>query len=171
MILKQPPKPRNNETDAVSFFLPSQDAHIKSTTDVNQSPKHKTVEPVSTKKQNNSVKQSPKVNVGNSKQSVTSEQKLRPDVSLKGAKASENGRTVTVDSSKYIANVDKTSKDVIGADKAEDSKEQMLTPKKERYIPPLPRSASKYVYYPTWQYNDNSNSDFILLYILLTIIT
>ena len=126
VILKEPPKQRvNNEPDKVK------PPDVTTVNSVNQTPKKSSV-PVTVKPQNNN-------------QSVTSKnnEKITPSVTsepVKGSKVSEIS-----DSSKGDLSSEKSLKDSLNVEKTGEGKEQLSTPKKERYIPPLPRSSSKYV--------------------------
>ncbi|XP_045158816.2 HBS1-like protein isoform X2 [Mercenaria mercenaria] len=133
VILKEPPITRNSETDSVKT------TNIATANNVNQTAKISS-EPVPNNLKNNDQSVNSK-NTANKIQSVTSEQKPKIDESLKRSKDSE--KSATADSSKSTVSAEKTVKDALNVEKSEESKDQTSTPKKERYIPPLPKSASK----------------------------
>lgn len=166
VILKQPPKPRNTEIDPVSLapsITPSKTATSpakapaetlptppkpvetpsKNTTSVSPQRK-KNNKPVSTQSQNKDNQSKSVKNEDNENQSVTSQQNSRlviPNVEVDDADSSENKGSVNI-----LLNGEKLSKDVANMEKKDEAKDQMSTPKKERFIPPLPKSASKSKY-------------------------
>ncbi|XP_060565439.1 HBS1-like protein isoform X3 [Ruditapes philippinarum] len=123
VILKEPPKQRVNDTNSVKT------SNVTTANNVNQTTKLSS-EPVPLKTQINNQSVNSKDN-RNTTSSVTSEP-------VKGSKVSD-----IPDGSKGDFNSEKSSKDTLNVDKATESKDQLSTPKKERFIPPLPKSSSK----------------------------
>lgn len=134
VILKKPPQPKSTETNVVTVSPTRKTSNSEAKKNENQSPVLKSSEPVSNKRQSDNKSVNDFKNT-TAKQTVTSEQKIKSDGPLKGSE--------TPDTVKKVASVEKGSKDTLSVEKTEETKEQLLTPKKERFIPSLPRSASK----------------------------
>lgn len=118
--LKQPPKPKVAEPQK-----PVQQNNPEIT-----SPKRKTGEPVNTNSEkagNQSVTVKPPAKLTSTSENSASNK------SDKNVELDKNGVTVT----------DKNSKDLLDVEPRSESKDQLATPKKERFIPPLPKSSSK----------------------------
>ncbi|KAL4236288.1 HBS1-like protein [Mactra antiquata] len=131
VILKQPPKPVFHEPKPVPN---KQSESIFS---------QKNVPPSSTSSGSIRLIESSTMQVDNIQSNSTTN-------SVNNSKNTKDIPKVTMttsDGSNTNIIVDKNSKDVSNSKKTEDSgKEQLSTPKKERYIPPLPKSASKSKY-------------------------
>lgn len=139
VILKEPPKSRNidtnQDTNVRSDNVQSQPVKISA-----QMPTRKQSEPVPLKKTDNNQSNSVNNNINN-----TLNVKVKQDTPKLAVNSGNGDDAKSVNSSAVNVAVDKNSKDMSNSKKVEDSKEQLSTPKKERYIPPLPKSASKYV--------------------------
>ena len=127
VMLKQPPKPRITEPDKTSNSLGNSPI---------TSPKRKNGEPVKNssnttdKNVNQSVTPKPTTNVTASVENCANNKSVDKNISEKDKNS--------------VSVIDKNcSKELLEVEPKPDNKDLLTTPKRERFIPPLPKSSSK----------------------------